>query len=68
MQRQNSRPKTDKKKETSGSHFKTEKTKKRNVFALKYLHMDIVEYNLKNTMEAKYVQKTINNITQNVNM
>lgn len=30
--------------------------------------MDIVEYNLKNTMEAKYVQKTINNITQNVNM
>lgn len=53
-----------KKRETSGYRFKTEKSKKKkNVFALKYLHMNI--------METNYVQKKPQNkqhIIQNVNM
>lgn len=63
MQRQNSRLEKWQIKETSGCHFKT----KKNVFALKYLHMDIVEH--KEHYDGKICTKDrINNITQNVNM
>lgn len=56
MQWNNIRPKEKKKRKHQVIILRPRELK--NVFALKYLHMDTVENNVKDIMEAKYVQKT----------